>query len=238
MKVIYINFLQMIRQMKEDIMLLVIAFVPVLAGVVFRFIIPAAEHLLTAYYSKEVIVAPYYDLLDLFLIILTPSMFNYVAAMVILEEADDHMIAYLALTPLGKGGYLLSRLGITGIISFLVSILVALLFHNSNIGVLMLAGIALAGTIQGVVVALLIVVFSANKVEGLAIGKMSTLLSLGMLVPYFITGKGQYLLSVLPSFWMAKAIQSDSYLLLFVSIILAVLWVILLSKKFMKKITG
>lgn len=238
MKAICISFSQMLQQMKHDIMLLSISFVPFIIGAIFRFLVPVAERLLTDYFSRETILVPYYGLFDLFLIIITPSMFNYVVAMVILEETDDHLTAYLAVTPLGKAGYLFSRLGITGLISFPISIIVSLLFSLSHIDILMLTGIALAGTVQGVVVALLIVALSTNKVEGMAVGKMSMLFSLGALVPYFVAGKAQYFLSFLPSFWMAKAVQASDYFILLISFLLAVLWMVFLSKKFMHKVTG
>ena len=238
MKAIYMNFSQMLRQMKQDVMLSIIALVPFLAGAAFRFIIPVAEGLITDYFGASAIIAPYYELIDLFLIILTPSMLNYVVAMVILEEADDHMAAYLAVTPLGKTGYLLSRLGVTGLITFPVSIFVAVLFHLSTMDILTTTGIALAGTFQGVAVALLIVALSTNKVEGMAVGKMATLFSIGAFAPYFISGKAQYYLLFLPSFWMAKAIQPGNYSMLIISISLAVLWMVFLSAKFMRKIAG
>ncbi len=238
MNAIRISFLQMLRQMKQDAMLMIIAFVPFLAGTVFRFITPIIEDLLTSHLGVNEILTPYYELFDLFLIILTPSMLNYVVAMVILEEADDHMIAYLAVTPLRKTGYLLSRLGVTGLISFPVSIFVSVLFHLSDTDMLTLTGIALAGTIQGIVAALLIVALSTNKVEGMAVGKMATLFSLGALVPYFVAGKAQYFVAILPSFWMAKTMQANNYFSLLISILLAVVWMVLLSEKFIKKVTG
>lgn len=236
MNAIYISFLQMIRQLKQDAMLIIIALVPLLAGTFFRFAIPFIEKLITGYFGADAILAPYYELVDLFLIILTPSMFNYVVAMVILEETDDHMVSYLAVTPLGKTGYLLSRLGVIGLISFPASIFVSALFRLSNVNILMLTGIALAGTVQGVIIALLIVTLSANKVEGMAVGKITTLFTVGAFAPYFITGKMQYTLSILPSYWMARAIQSNNYLALLISILLGGLWVILISKKIIKKI--
>lgn len=237
MKAIYICFLQMIRQLKQDAMLIIIALVPLLAGTFFRFTIPFIEKVITGYFGVDAILAPYYELVDLFLIILTPSMFNYVAAMVMLEETDDHLVSYLAVTPLGKTGYLLSRLGVIALISFLASILVSALFQLSNVNILMFICIALAGTVQGVIIALLIVTLSTNKVEGMAVGKMATFFTVGVLAPYFITGKIQYILSILPSYWMAKAIQSNNYLALLISILLGGLWITLLSKKFIKKIS-
>ncbi len=235
MKAIYICFSQVLRQLKHDAMLIIIAFVPLLAGIFFRFIIPVIEELITSYLGINEVLAPYYRLFDLFLIILTPSMLNYVVAMVMLEEADDHLISYLAVTPLGKTGYLLSRLGAIGLISFPASIFVSAFFHLSQANMPIFTGIALAGTIQGVVIALLIVTLSTNKVEGMAVGKMVTIFNLGAFAPYFITGKMQYIVSLLPSFWMAKAILSSNYFALFVSILFAVLWIILLSRKFIQK---
>lgn len=235
MKAIYISFSQMLRQLQRDIMLLVITITPFLSGVIFRFGIPMAERLLTGYFGKEAILTSYYELFDLFLIILTPYMLNFVVAMVILEETDDHMTVYLAVTPLGKVGYLFSRLGVTGIISFPISIIVYLLFHISHIEILMLTGIALAGAVHGAVAALLIVSLSTNKVEGMAVGKMASLLSLGALAPYFVTGKVQYFVSVLPSFWIAKTIQANNYVTLLVAILLATLWIVFLLGKFTRK---
>jgi len=238
MRAIVISFKQMLRQMKRDMMLTVILFVPFLTGVIFRFAIPVAERLLTDYLGLDTVLSPYYALFDLFLVLITPSMFNYVVAMVMLEEADDHIITCLSVTPLGKAGYMFSRLGITGLISFPVSLLAGLIFQLSETDALMLTGVALAGTIQGVIVALLIVALSTNKVEGMAVGKMASVFSLGALVPYFVVGKVQYLFSALPSFWIAKSMQSNNYLFLLASILFATFWMVFLYKKFKKKVTG
>jgi fluoroquinolone transport system permease protein len=238
MKALYRSFAQMIRQMKTDVILVIIPFIPILLGCIFRYLIPIAEQHLTAYFGLNQILSPYYQLFDLFLLIITPSMFNYVAAMVILEEADDHMAVCLAVSPLGKSGYLFSRLGFTGIISFPISIVLVSIFRLTQMPLWLLSGAALAGTAQGITAALLIVSLSANKVEGIAVGKMASLSNLGAIVPYFVTGKAQYIASILPSFWIAKAIQKEGWGDLIVSIVLALVWILFLSKRFMQKITG
>ncbi len=238
MNILYCGFSQMLRQMKKDSTLVIIAFVPAILGIIFKTVIPLIENILTDYFGLNEILAPYYELFDLFLVVITPSLFNYVAAMVILEEADDHITTYLAITPLGKFGYLFSRLGFTGIISFPVSVILVLIFHLSQIPLLMLAGAALTGTVQGIAAGLCVVAMSTNKVEGMAAGKLTSLFNMGLAAPYFVTGKAQYIASILPSFWIAKAVRTSGYGVLLVSISLAVLWMVFLSKKFMKKITG
>ena len=236
MKAISISFMMMLRQMKNDAMLIMLAVCPLLIGLSFRFIIPLSESLLTEYFGTGEVIKPYYALFDIFLIIITPSMFNYACAMVMLEEYDDHITAYLAVTPLGKKGYLFSRLGFTALIAFAVSIIVGFAFHLSRTNIFTLIGVAFAGTLQGVIVALLIVALSKNKVEGMAVGKFTSLLSIAALIPYFVNGKAQFLASVFPSFWIGKAMQTGGFYPLVVSALLALLWAAIMSNKFMKKI--
>ncbi len=238
MKAISSSFFQMLRQMKRDAMLVMVALVPFLMGLAFRFGIPIAENLITDYFGLNELLTPYYALFDMFLIIITPSMFYYAVAMVMLEESDDHITAYLAVTPLGKTGYLFSRLGFTGIISFFVSIIVTLIFHLSPTHIFTFVGAALAGTIQGVIVTLLIVALSANKVEGMAVGKFTSLLSLGALAPYFVSGKAQIIVFIFPSFWIGKTMQTGANYPVIIAILLSLLWIAVLSNKFMKKVSG
>ncbi len=236
MKAVRLNFTQMLRQMKHDPMLLAITFTPFLIGILLRFGIPFAEAQLTNYMEMECVISPYYELLDLLLILFTTTMFNLVAVMVVLEEADEHLISYLSVTPLGKTGYLFSRFGLTGIISLVISILVFAMFHLTNINVIMLLGVVVTSAVQGIGTAMLIVTFSANKVEGMAIGKFTSLFTLGALVPFFKNGRVQYVFSVLPSFWLSKAVKQSSVSFLLIAILIVAVWIFLLAKRFTEKL--
>ncbi|MCP1110748.1 fluoroquinolone transport system permease protein [Lachnospiraceae bacterium PF1-21] len=236
MKAMLLSFFQMFRQMKKDAMLLAIAFVPVLVGALFRFGIPFAETQLINYLEVEQIISPYYGLLDLFLVMLTPSMYSFIVAMVVLEEADERLISYLAVTPLGKKGYLLSRFGMTGIISLFMSVVVVTFFHLASMNAAMLIVLVIVSTVQGICSALLIVAFSANKVEGMAVGKFTMLFTLGALAPFFISGKAQYLFSALPSYWLAKAVKESNYTFTGIGLLVTAVWILLLVKRFEKKL--
>jgi len=235
MKAVFRNFNQMIRQMKRDPMLLTFAAVPILVGLIFRFVIPYIEGLLVNYFGHDVIL-PYYSLLDIFLLTFTPTMLEYVVAMIMLEESDDNLVRYLAVTPLGKGGYLASRLGITGLLCFPVSILITLIFGLSNLNLVSLVGLAVVASIQGIGSAMIIVTLSANKVEGIAIGKMASLFTLGAIIPYFIADKIQYIFSLFPTFWMAKSVVTGNYSFIIVALLLGFLWVLIFIKRFERKL--
>ena len=55
------------------------------------------------------------------------------------------------------------------------------------------------------IVALLVIALSANKLEGMAVTKLSSLIILGAVVPWFVPAPLCFGLSFLPSFWMGKA---------------------------------
>ena len=122
------TFMMMIRQVWEDGMLLGALCAPVLAGVVFRFGVPFAELQLCRYFQSAEILLPYYLLFDLFLCSLTPYMFCFAAAMVMLTEHDENLTRYMSVTPAGRCGYLLARLGIPAAFARFVTLAIVTAF--------------------------------------------------------------------------------------------------------------
>ena len=110
MKPLLRSFGIFIRQITRDNMLWAVCLAPFITALLFRFGIPYAESLLCAYFQRQRILADYYLLFDLWLC-LTPSyMLCFASAMVMLTERDENMAGYMAVTPVGKTGYVLSRL--------------------------------------------------------------------------------------------------------------------------------
>lgn len=236
MKAIRISFLQMLASIRRDFMLFAICLTPVMAGLAFRFGIPLLESALQDWLLRPSVLTPYYGLLDTFFAMLSPFMFCFATAMVILEETDDHIAGYLAVTALGKKGYLLSRLVIPASAAFIFTAVLLPIFHLSALSlgrILLLSG---CGALQGIQTALLIVVLSSNKLEGMAIAKLAALPLLAIAVPYFVHSRYQYLLSPLPTFWLGKAVEENAPIYLLTSFVLASLWIFFLTRKFSHKI--
>lgn len=89
----------MLRLIRRDRMLLAAGAAPLLAGVALRCGVPAAEEVLVR--CTGTALSPYYGLFDILLASLTPAMFCFIAAMVMLEERDDHIDRYLFATAVG-----------------------------------------------------------------------------------------------------------------------------------------
>ena len=236
MRSMLISFRQFISQISRDSMLIVISLSPVITGIFFKFGIVLVEKFLCEYFGKATILSPYYLLVDIFLAVITPYMFCFVSAMVMLEERDTGITNYLSVTPVGKSGYLMSRLGFPTIISIVYSGIVLSLFSLSPMNTIKTICLCVLAAPMGTVIALLIVSLSANKVEGMAFAKIGGLIMLGVAIPFFITGTEQYYGAFLPSFWIAKSMLDFGAFNLIMSIVVIVLWINVLSRMFNRKI--
>ncbi|MDO5519925.1 MAG: ABC transporter permease [bacterium] len=228
------SFLAYLRQISQDYMLVAAVFAPLLAGLLIHFGAPFAETLLTKQFHKDAILSPYYKVADLLLAMVTPLMIGFISAMVMLDEKDDRIISYLSVTPLGKKGYLISRLLIPSIVATIIGFILCILFKISTLTVGNLAIISFYTALLGIIICLFIVNMSSNKVEGMAIGKLSGIMLLGIFVPFFITSSVQYLAVILPSFFIGKYVTTGQGAWLAVGVVITILWIILFYRQFTK----
>ncbi|MDE6673378.1 MAG: ABC transporter permease [Acetatifactor sp.] len=235
MRAIRLSFFQMAAAMRRDMMLFAACLMPIIAGLFFRFAIPFLEAVLTERFHIPAIISLYYKLIDIIFMMLSPTMFCFISAMVCLEEADEKTAAYLFITPLGKTGYLSARFGIPAVTAFLMTIILFPAFKLTTFSPIATLLFAVSGTLQGMIVALLVLTLSSNKLEGMAVTKLSTLTILGAVIPFFIKGNIQYVSFPLPSFWIGKATCENRLLYLFPAFALSAIWICFLLKRYLHK---
>lgn len=236
MKPMLRSFSMFVRQIFRDSMLIAICFACLLTALFVRFGVPALEGALCAYFQRDAILLPYYLLFDLLLILITPYMLCFASAMMMLTEYDENLSEYLAVTPVGKGGYILSRLVFPAVIAFAVSIVLMRWFALTEWPLPLLLCACVLAEISSVAVALLLFAFSHNRVEGVAMGKLSGLLMLGLFIPFFLSSDVQYLFAPLPSFWLSKLCMTRSIGLILPALLSSALWVFMLYRRFIRKI--
>lgn len=236
MKPLLRSFSLFIRHIFHDSMLATVCAATILTGLFIRFGVPAMEHALCTFWGETAILSDYYLLFDLLLALVTPYMLCFASAMMMLTEYDENMTRYLAVTPVGKRGYLLSRLVFPSAIALLLSILLMKSFTLTVWNPLLLLLTTLLTSLTSLAVALLLFAFSHNRVEGMAVAKLSGLLMLGLPIPFFLTSHVQYLFSPLPSFWIAKLCMNQDLAFLVPALASALLWLWFLYKKFETKI--
>lgn len=236
MKALLSSFNQFCIQIAKDKMLLMVCLAPFLTGLLFKYGIPFAESKLTDYFAQTAILSPYYLMFDLFFVSISPILFCFASAMVILGEIDDKISSYLAVTPIGKSGYLISRLAFPTILAVLATCLLLPIFSLTSMRPIVGFTVAVLVGFIGGIEAMLIITLSSNKVEGMAVAKLSGFIMLGIPIPFFITGTAQYLASILPSFWIAKFALTSNPLYVIAATGVLALWGIVLYKKFARKI--
>lgn len=236
MKPVLRSFGIFIRQIIRDDMLWAVCIAPLLTALLFRFGIPYAETLLCARFQRQSIFADYYLLFDLVLCLMPSYMFCFASAMVMLTERDENMAGYMAVTPVGKAGYVLSRLVLPAAISIPFSILLTKFFSLAYWDYLILLEAGLLMSLLSVAIALIIFSFSRNRVEGIAMGKMSGLMIFGLAVPFFVLSDAQYLVAFLPSFWVAKLCMAGSSFFILPALSVSLVWILALSRRFGRKL--
>jgi len=222
---IFASFKMFVRQIYSDSMLAVATAAPLLAGAAFRFGFPAAERLLAVRFGGPVL-SPWYLLIDLFLAVLAPYMLCFASAMVILEERDCGIAAYLAVTPVGRAGYFASRLAFPAAIAGAASFAVLSVFGLSGMGIASRALASLRSAVVALTVSLLVVAASRNRIEGIAVAKLCGLVLLGVAVPFIADSPRRFAAAFLPTFWMGEAAVRFSPVAVFAFAAVSVLWLL------------
>lgn len=236
--VFIVSFMQMLFQIRQEPMLILSMITPVIAGAAFRFGIPQLEKMMINQFHMQECVTPYYQLFDLLLVLLAPTMFCFASAMVILMEVDDKIAMYYFITPLGRRGYLIGRLCIPSLLGGGYSFLILLAFHLTPVYVDTIVIHVILGAIISSIVSLMIVAIASNKVEGMAVTKLSGLILVGIVVPFFVQPPYQYMAAFLPSYWLAKYTLSQNLWYVMITIGIASIWIYGLATRFQKKISG
>ena len=230
------SFQMFIRQIRSDSMLYVFCFLPLLIAGVFRFGIPFLEAQLCTVLGKVSVLANYYLLFDLLLAILIPYFLVFTSAMVMLTEIDERTAAYLSVTPIRRKGYLVSRLLYPALFSMFLSVTLMIFSTLTPWSVWNILLVCLLSVMLCFPVAMLIVAFSHNRVEGMALAKLSGLILFGLPVPFFITNQFQYLFAWVPSFWIAKVFSGMNYWGIIPAVLVSCIWIWMLYRRFERKL--
>jgi fluoroquinolone transport system permease protein len=143
------------------------------------------------------------------LLLLTPMMFGFVIGLMLLDERDDGVLTAIAMTPVGKSGFLARRMTTPVLWSGVATVLVVLLAGMTRFPPERLAVLVLLAGLQAPLLALFLGAFAPDKVRGMALGKVGTALigigALGVLAP----APWQWLAAVSPHYWMVRLAIAD-----------------------------
>jgi fluoroquinolone transport system permease protein len=194
-----------LKIVRRDPLLVYMLVIPPLMVLLVRLILARATNYLSEGFGFDLV--PYYPmLLSFFFVLQIPFLFGLLVGLLVLDERDDDTLTALRVTPISMAGYASYRGWAAVLLSFgyvLISLPLTGLISPSLLPAV--APVALLSGLLAPMVALILVVFAANKVEGLALMKGLAVFMLGPLAAFFMDSNWQLLLGVLPTYWPAKA---------------------------------
>lgn len=209
---------------------------PIPMALALRYGIPALEGVLCQNLGVPALLTPFYPLFDLFLSLMTPLLFCFAGVMVVLEELDDGTARYLMVTPLRRSGYLISRLAVLTALSVFYNVALLAAFSLSRMPLWENTVAALVHALVNVSVAMMVVGLAKNKVEGMALIKLSGFFMLGYLGAYFLKQPLAWAAGVLPGYWLALMARDTAPLWALPAALVACAWIALFYSRFNRRI--
>jgi hypothetical protein len=140
-----------------------------------------------------------------FVLILPAMLIGWVTGFLLLEDRDDGPLLALEATPVGKGGFLGYRGTVTALVAAGITLWASnLLLPDGNL--LIDALLALLVAAEAVMAAVVLPAFARNKVEGLALTKLT---NIAALVPFvaLVPSPWRYIAGALPPYWIGELLS-------------------------------
>ena len=198
-----------LKQLKGDPMLLISLMVPFILWMLMYLVYPVVEHAVLKQWNLD--IAPYYPQAGIFLLMLIPMMMGMVYGFILLDERDAGVITAISVTPTGKTGYLVLRMGIPMVLSFVLIMLYMMLLRlTGSLNLLQVILISMVISGQSLILLLILGAFADNKVMGMAITKGSGLLLIGPLLDYGLPAPYNWLGAFSPLFWASRTLLAEA----------------------------
>lgn len=133
---------------------------------------------------------------------------GWVTGFLFLDDRDDGTLLSVDVTPVGKQGFIAYRAGATLAITFVITFVTAEYLLTDEPAA-MRALIAVLVGIEAVAAAFILPALARNKVEGLALTKLTNIAAMIPLVA-IIPSPFRYLAGVVPTFWIGELLGVSS----------------------------
>lgn len=229
-----------IRHAGLDPVLMVGIFAPIALLLVTRYGFPILFQWIHSQYSFD--MAVYHSFIAAFLISVIPMMTGMMTGLLMLDERDENVIAYYAVTPLMRSGYIVYRLFLPSILCTVLASIYIILSGISEIRLESVYSLLLLA-LEAPCFALFLAAFAGNKVEGLALSKLGGLFIGGPVIVHFVPGWWQLLGAWVPTYWPAKVLviaMEDRHLAAFgffgAGLLIHIALLILMVRVFVKRV--
>lgn len=144
-----------------------------------------------------------------FLLVTPAMMIGWVVGFLLLDERDEKILAAIEVTPLGRGGFVRYRMVLPTVLAILVALAVHLCAGLVAPGLVPVAAAILLSSLAAPLLALFLVAFASNKVEGLAMAKLGSLMVFLPLLAAVVGGRWWGVAHLLPGAWSLRVFSGE-----------------------------
>lgn len=186
-------------------------------------------------------ITPHHRIIQIFFTLIIALVYGIISAFIILEERDESILSYIRITPFSMKGYLFYRVGFAYISTMgAVLLLTTALLITGAYSLFDSLYLLLVVPLESVLLTLTVVSFARDKVEGLAISKMTGVIPFAAVGMFYLKSVWQYPLLLLPPAWITATVEADSpgaaLLFLTGSVLIHLGYAALLLKQFRRRV--
>jgi len=153
-----------------------------------------------------------FSVLFMFFTIAIPMIYSFLAAFLILDERDEHLLTVLRVMPISRNSYLIYRMFFLSLFAFIVLLIfppLSGLVDGTQFSYLAYTPVALLFALFTPFLALLVASFAQNKVQAFAIFKIGGTVFMLPIFAFFLNlGDLRYIFSPIPNFWSIVALDT------------------------------
>jgi fluoroquinolone transport system permease protein len=227
-----------VKFISRDPMILMAALAPFLLVLFLLLVFPVISDfvLLKSDFSLDL----YYPVVAITLISLIPMLTGMVYAFILLDENDTHILQVIAITPAGRMNFLLMRMIVPVVFTFIILILSVLITDSVvSEGWLRTLFISFLLSLQFPFTFLLIGGMAGNKIEGMALSKLTGVFLVAVPLGLLLHHPWNYFSFFSPFYWIAWAwvIENPAESLLYgaISIVITTGYIIVFLRHFLRK---
>ena len=195
-----------LANLRRDPMLVAATLAPVLIGLLIGFgfepaVAAAAEFVDLGPHRAVVVGAG---------LALVPLLAGLVVGFITAEEREEKILDAVAITPVGRSGFLCYRFGLPGVLGGVSSGVLAVVIGNLAAGQVAAVAVLAGGT--AVMVTMAIAVLAKDRVQALAISKLTGFVVVVAVGYQFVDGSWRIPLGLVPTTWLVEVAVAGSWL--------------------------
>jgi fluoroquinolone transport system permease protein len=228
-----------IRNIRRDSLISWMVFLPIMLALILRWSVPPLNVRLLEQYNFD-LVEYYPVLLAYFFIGMSPMVYGVVTGFLLLDEKDDRTLTALQVTPLPLNSYIIYRVAVPIILTFVLMFAIFPLANLTPFNVRTILISAIAAAPMAPMLALLLASFAQNKVQGFALMKLTGIVLFAPILAYFAPQGWELAFGIFPTYWPMKVYwllyegATNVWLYVFIAVVYQSLVTVFLARRFYK----